>query len=89
MSQKDIDALVSLRAILVSERRAGAASADAEAVLRIQHQLVQIDAALSDEQALGQREKDELALNRAINRTPDGSNIGAISLVDAPIRVAE
>lgn len=89
MSQKDTDALVTLRAALVSERRAAASAGDAKTVIRIQHEVALIDAAISDEQALGQQEKDDFATTRALRRAPDASNIKEISLMDDPIRVAD
>ncbi len=89
MGQKEIDALAKIRAMLVKERRAAAAAADSAAVIRIQQDLPLVDAAIRDEQALGQHEKDELATTRAIKRAPDGSNVKEISLLDDPIRVSD
>ena len=89
MSQKDTDALVVMRAALVSERRAAANASDAKTVIRIQHEIALIDAAISDEQALGQQEKDDFATTRAMRRTPDARNVTEISLLDDPIRVAD
>jgi len=89
MSQKDIDALSSIRAMLVTERRAAATAADAATVIRIQQDIGLVDAAISDEQALGQHEKDELAITRAMKRVPDGHNVEEISLIDDPIRVSD
>jgi hypothetical protein len=89
MSQKDIDALESIRASLVSERRAAAEAADATTVIRIQHDLALVDAAILDEQALGQHEKDELAITRAMKRVPDAGNVDEISLLDDPIRMSD
>ena len=88
MSQKDIDALGAIRARLVSDRRAAAAVGDAPAVIRIQQDIGFVDAAISDEQALSQHEKDELAIIRAMKRVPDGRNVEEISLIDDPIRVS-
>lgn len=89
MSQQDIDALAMIRSSLVSERRAAARASDAAAVIRIQRELAFVDAAILDEQALGQHEKDELAITRAMKRTPDASNVEEISLLDDPIRVSD
>jgi hypothetical protein len=89
VSQKDTDALVTLRAALVSERRAAASAGDAKTVIRIQHEVALIDAAISDEQALGQQEKDDFATTRALRRAPDTTKIKEVSLMDDPIRVAE
>ena len=89
MSQKDIDALSSIRAALVAERRAAAVAGDAETVIRAQANIALVDAALMDEQAIGQHEKDEVAHTRAIKRVPDGSNIEEISLVADPIRISD
>ena len=89
MSQKNIDALNRIRATLVSDRRSAAASGDAETVIRIQKDIAHVDAAVSDEQALGQHEKDELAITRAMKRVPDGSNVEEISLIDDPIRISD
>lgn len=89
MSQKNIDALTRIRATLVSDRRSAAASGDAETVIRIQKDIAHVDAAVSDEQALGQHEKDELAITRAMKRVPDGSNVEEISLIDDPIRISD
>jgi hypothetical protein len=89
MSQHDIDALNAIRAALVSERRAAALASDAEAVIRIQRDLGLVDSAILDEQALGQHEKDELAITRAMKRVPDASNVEEISLLDDPIRVSD
>lgn len=88
MGQRDIDALGSIRAGMVAERRAAAVAGDAGAVTRIQHDLALVDAAISDEQALGQQEKDELAIGRAMRRTPHGG-VEEISLLDDPIRVSD
>ena len=89
MSQKDVDALGSIRATLVAERRSAAESGDADTVIRVQRDIGLIDAALLDEQALGQHEKDEIAHTRAMRRVPDGSKIPEISLVADPIRVSD
>ena len=89
MSQKDIDALNDIRATLVSDRRAAAISGDAATVIRIQGELALVDNAIADDQALGQHEKDELAIRRAMNRVPDASKIQEISLIADPIRVSD
>ena len=84
-----MDALGSIRAGLVTERRAAAAAGDAATVIRIQHDLTLVDAAISDEQALGQHEKDELAIGRAMRRVSHGGDLEEISLLDDPIRVSD
>ena len=89
MSTQDIDALNAIRDTLVSDRRSAAAAGDAETVIRIQRSLALVDAAVSDEQALGQHEKDELAMTRAMKRAPDASKIDEISLVADPIRLSD
>jgi hypothetical protein len=89
MSQQDIDALTSIRSALVAERRAAAAAGDGQTVIRIQRDIALVDDAISDEQALGQHEKDELAITRAMKREPDASNVEEISLIDDPIRVSD
>jgi hypothetical protein len=89
MSQRDIDALSSIRATLVGERRSAADAGDSETVIRVQRDIGLIDAALLDEQALGQHEKDEIAHTRAMRRVPDASKIPEISLVADPIRVSD
>jgi hypothetical protein len=89
MSQNDIDALASIRHGLVTERRTAAAAGDAPTVIRIQRDITLIDAAISVEQALGQHEKDELAITRAMKREPDASNLEEISLIDDPIRISD
>ncbi len=89
MSQQDIDALTSIRSTLVAERRSAAGSGDSQTVIRIQHDIALVDAAISDEQALGQHEKDELAITRAMKREPDGHNVEEISLIDDPIRISD
>ncbi|MGN6490178.1 MAG: hypothetical protein ACTHLT_20460 [Devosia sp.] len=89
MSQHDINALTSIRTALVTERRAAAGSGDAQAVIRIQRDLGLVDQAIADEQALGQHEKDELAITRAMKQEPDARNVEEISLIDDPIRVSD
>ena len=89
MSQKDIDALNEIRSRLVADRRAAASSGDAQAVIDIQRDIGLVDAAITDEQALSQHEKDELAMTRAMKRVPDGRNVEEISLIDDPIRVSD
>lgn len=89
MGQPDIDALATIRSELVSERRTAARASDAASVIRIQHDLALVDAAILDEQALGQHEKDELAMTRAMKRVPDAGNVDEISLLDDPIRMSD
>jgi hypothetical protein len=89
MSQKDIDALTDIRTALVADRRSAAAKGDAATVIRIQHDIGEVDSAILDEQALGQHEKDELAITRAMKRVPDGHNVEEISLIADPIRISD
>lgn len=89
MGQPDIDALATIRSELVSDRRTAARASDAASVIRIQHDLALVDAAILDEQALGQHEKDELAMTRAMKRVPDAGNVDEISLLDDPIRMSD
>ena len=89
MSHKDISALQHIRSDLVTRRRDAALAGDAEAVIHAQQKVALIDAAISDEQALGQHEKDELAISRAIKREPDTSKVDEISLIDHPIRISD
>lgn len=89
MSQKDLAALHNIRTELVTRRRDSARAGDAEAVIHNQQKVALIDAAIADEQALGQHEKDELAIAGAMKREPDASNVEEISLVDNPIRMSD
>jgi hypothetical protein len=89
MSHKDISALHNIRTELVNRRRDAALAGDAEGVIHAQQKVALIDAAISDEQALGQQEKDELAISRAMKREPDGGNVEEVSLIDSPIRVSD
>jgi hypothetical protein len=89
MAQKDIAALESVRTRLVTQRREAAAAGEIDMVIHTQQKLSLIDAAISDEQALGQHEKDELAIARAIKHEPDPNNVEEISLLDNPIRVSD
>jgi hypothetical protein len=89
MAQQDIAALETIRADLVAERRQAASNRDASGVIEAQNKLALIDLAISDEQALGQHEKDELAISRAMKRVPDADNVEEISLLDNPIRVSD
>jgi len=89
MTHKDIAALENIRASLVTRRRDAAQAGDAESVIHAQQKLDLVDAAIADEQALGQKEKDELAIARAMKRDPDPDNVDEISLIDNPIRVSD
>jgi hypothetical protein len=89
MSQKDIAALENIRVELVTRRRDAALGGDADSVIHAQQKLALLDAAILDEQALGQHEKDELAMTRAMKREPDPTNVPEISLLDNPIRVSD
>lgn len=89
MSQKDTDALVAIRAMLVSERRAAASAGDPQTVIRIQRDVALVDAAILDEQALGQQEKDEFATTRSMRRSPEAKKLEEVSLLDDPIRLSE
>jgi hypothetical protein len=66
MTHKDISALHNIRTKLVTQRRDAAQAGDAESVIHTQQKVALIDAAIADEQALGQHEKDELAIARAM-----------------------
>jgi len=89
MSQKDLAALHNIRSELVTRRRDSALAGDPEAVIHNQQKVALIDAAIADEQALGQQEKDEQAIARAMKREPDAGNVTEISLIDDPIRVSD
>lgn len=74
MTMGNIGALRTLRDTLVDQRRAAARAGDAEAVIAAQQHIVIIDAAIADERALGQAEKDEEAMGRAIKRSTSSAD---------------
>lgn len=89
MTQGNIGALRTLRDTLVEQRRAAAKSGDAQAVIVAQQHIVIIDAAIADERALGQAEKDEEAMGRAIKRGNSNADIGEVSIIADPIKRAD
>ena len=64
MTQGNIRALHAVRDTLVDERRRAAKAGDATAVVAAQQQIEVLDAAIADERALGQAEKDEEGVQR-------------------------
>lgn len=88
MTQGNIQALRTLRDTLVEKRRQAAKQGDAEAVIEAQKHVLVIDDAIADERALGQAEKDEEAMGRAIKRGNQG-DIGEVSIVSDAIKVAD
>ena len=90
MTEGNIRALRALRDEIVERRRQAATSGDAAAVIDAQRQVVLIDEAIADERALGQAQKDEEAMGRAMRHTPDASkNIGDVSIISDAIKLAE
>ena len=89
MTQGNIEALRRLRDNLVEQRRAAARGGDAEAVIQAQQHIVIIDAAIADERALGQAEKDEEAMGRAIKRGNPAGDIGEVSILSDAIKIAD
>lgn len=89
MTQGNIEALRRLRDNLVEQRRAAARGGDAEAVIEAQQNIVIIDAAIADERALGQAEKDEEAMGRAIKRGNPAGDIGEVSILSDAIKIAD
>lgn len=88
MTEGNITALRHLRDEIVAKRRAAAHGGDAPAVIEAQKQIVLIDEAIADERALGQTEKDEQAMGRAM-RTDNTRNIGDVSILTDAIRRAD
>lgn len=89
MTLGNIQALRNLRDALVERRRAAAKDGDAQAVIEAQQHIVIIDAAIADERALGQAEKDEEAMGRAIKRGNPAGDIGEVSIISDAIKVAD
>ena len=89
MTQGNIKALRTLRDPVVDKRRAAAANGDIETVIATQQQVVLIDEAIADERALGQAQKDEEAMGRAIKRGNSNADIGEVSIAADPIKIAD
>jgi len=87
MTEGNIKALRELREGIVEKRRHAASGGDAEAVIEAQKQIVLIDEAIADERALGQTQKDEEAMGRAM-RQDDTRNIGDVSILSDAIKLA-
>jgi hypothetical protein len=88
MTQGNIRALRTVRDNLVEARRLAAANADADGVVAAQLKIATLDAAIADERALGQAEKDEEAMGRAIKKGNQG-NIGDVSILSDAIKLAD
>lgn len=88
MTEGNISALRTVRDQLVDARRAAAKSGDADAVVSAQQKIAILDDAIADERALGQAEKDEEAMGRAIKKGNQG-DIGDVSILSDAIKVAE
>lgn len=88
MTQGNIRALHAVRDTLVDERRRAAKAGDAAAVVAAQQQIEVLDAAIADERALGQAEKDEEAMGRAIRKGNDGDT-GEVSILTDAIKLAD
>ncbi|HEY9011793.1 MAG TPA: hypothetical protein VIN06_12315 [Devosia sp.] len=90
MTEGNIHALRALRDRIVQKRREAAVNGDADAVIAMQRQVVLIDEAIADERALGQAEKDEQAMGRAMRIEPDPeADIGEVSIISDAIKIAE
>jgi hypothetical protein len=87
MTEGNIKALRELRDGIVEKRRGAAAVGDAAAVIEAQKQIVLIDEAIADERALGQAQKDEEAMGRAM-RQDVNKDIGEVSIISDAIKVA-
>lgn len=87
MTEGNIRALRELRDEIVDRRRQAARSADADAVIEAQKQIVLIDDAIADERALGQAQKDEEAMGRAM-RHDDNRDIGEVSILPDSTKIA-
>jgi hypothetical protein len=87
MTEGNIKALRQLRDGIVEKRRGAAVSGDAQAVIEAQKQIVLIDEAIADERALGQAQKDEEAMGRAM-RQDVNKDIGEVSIISDAIKVA-
>ena len=87
MTEGNIKALRELRDGIVQKRRHAASSGDADAVIEAQKQIVLIDEAIADERALGQTQKDEEAMGRAM-RQDTNKDIGDVSILTDAIKLA-
>ena len=87
MTEGNIKALRQLREGIVDRRRQAAQSGDAGTVIEAQKQIVLIDDAIADERALGQAQKDEEAMGRAM-RQDDNRDIGDVSILTDSIKIA-
>ena len=87
MTEGNIWALRQLREGIVERRRQAAQAGDAETVIAAQKQIVLIDDAIADERALGQAQKDEEAMGRAM-RQDDNTDIGEVSIISDAIKIA-
>ena len=87
MTEGNIKALRELRDGIVEKRRGAAAVGDAAAVIEAQKQIVLIDEAIADERALGQAQKDEEAMGRAM-RQDVNKDIGEVSILSDAIKLA-
>jgi hypothetical protein len=87
MTEGNIKALRELRDGIVEKRRGAAAVGDAAAVIEAQKQIVLIDEAIADERALGQAQKDEEAMGRAM-RQDVNKDVGEVSIISDAIKVA-
>ena len=88
MTEGNIRALRALRDEIVDKRRRAATDGDVDAVIEAQKQVVLIDDAIADERALGQAEKDEQAMGRAM-RTDHKADIGEVSIISDAIKLAD
>jgi hypothetical protein len=88
MTEGNIRALRALRDEIVEKRRLAASNGDADGVIAAQRQVVLIDEAIADERALGQAQKDEEAMGRAMRRD-GGKDIGEVSIISDAIKLAE
>lgn len=90
MTEGNIKTLRELRDQIVLKRREAALNGDAEGVIAAQRQVVLIDEAIADERALGQAEKDEQAMGRAMRVEPDpNADIGDVSIISDAIKIAK
>ncbi len=87
MTEGNIRALRELREGIVERRRQAAQSGDADTVIAAQKQIVLIDEAIADERALGQAQKDEEAMGRAM-RQDTNHDIGDVSIISDAIKIA-
>ena len=87
MTEGNIKALRELREGIVDKRRQAAHAGNADAVIEAQKQIVLIDDAIADERALGQTQKDEEAMGRAM-RQEVPKDIGEVSIIADAIKLA-